>query len=88
MPMLGDHLREVFAAEPANANLLATIPIFLVDDGADVGIANRPEELQRLRAEILGTEAEPWAGPVTGPGWHDEQLSVEMCVDGDGDYYY
>ena len=38
MPMLGDHLREVFAAEPANAELLATIPIFLVDDGADVGL--------------------------------------------------
>ena len=38
MPMLGDHLREVFAAEPANVDLLATIPIFLVDDGADVGL--------------------------------------------------
>ena len=58
------------------------------DDGSVYGIVNAGQvvletgatvdDLTFLRTRVLGTEAEPWLGPCTSPGAHDEQLSPQM----------
>jgi glucokinase len=38
MPRLGEFIAAEFANEPANAAILSTVPVLLVDDSADVGL--------------------------------------------------